>query len=176
MTALVASAEFDALVAAHGGEALAVCRAILRDEHLGADAAQEALLRLWRRSQAGRAPDKPGAWLRQVAITSALELSRARAAQRTEGDGALDLVPDSDAGVLERISRAELAARFERALAELPEGQRTVFLLRHEAGLSLTDVAQALDVSRETVKTQFARAVLKLQSRLAAHAPGRDGR
>ncbi len=65
-------------------------------------------------------------------------------------------------------------ARFEAALAELPDGQRTVFLLRHEGGLRLTQIAATLGVSRETVRTQFARAALKLQARLTHYRPEGD--
>jgi RNA polymerase sigma factor (sigma-70 family) len=70
----------------------------------------------------------------------------------------------------------ELRGRFEAALAELPEGQRTVFLLRHDGGLALSEVAETLDVSLPTVKTQFARACLKLQAKLAAFAPDEENR
>jgi RNA polymerase sigma-70 factor (ECF subfamily) len=66
---------------------------------------------------------------------------------------------------------AELRGRFERAVALLPEGQRTVFLLRHEGGLTLAEVAETLGLQLSTVKTQFARACLKLQSILSAFRP-----
>jgi RNA polymerase sigma-70 factor (ECF subfamily) len=169
------SAAFEALVAAHGGEVLRVCRAILRDEHLGADAAQETLLRLWRRAQDGSAPERPGAWLRQVAITSALSVARSRAARRHEDDArAVEAAPARSAAPVERLADAELRERFERALDALPDGQRAVFLLRHEAGLPLAEVAQVLGVTTETVKTQFARAALRLQQQLALYRPDRD--
>jgi len=42
----------------------------------------------------------------------------------------------------------------------------------HDGGLSLAEVADSLDVALTTVKTQFARAVLKLQSKLQPHSPG----
>ena len=53
----------------------------------------------------------------------------------------------------------------------LPEGQRTVFQLRHFGCLPLAEVAETLDLALPTVKTQFARACLRLQSALAPHRP-----
>lgn len=166
----VSPAEFEALVAHHRREVLAVCRSVLRDEHLGADAAQEAFVRLWRRMQGEGTPAEPRGWLRKAALSSAIdELRRRPRAGALDEDEAREPVavqaPQAD---------AELAVRFERALAGLSEGQRTVFLLRHEGGLRLTEIAATLGVSRETVRTQFARAVLKLQSRLARHRPDED--
>ena len=40
---------FQSIVAEHQSTVLRVCRSILHDEHLGADAAQETFLRLWQR-------------------------------------------------------------------------------------------------------------------------------
>lgn len=156
---------FDALVAQHEREVLRVCRSILRDDHLSADAAQETFLRLWTRSSQGSAPAFAHAWLRKVAVTTSLDLLRRRERQRVE--------PEVEPVAPQREpSDAELLARFDAALGELSEGQRTVFLLRHDGELSLSEIAAALDVALPTVKTQFARACVKLQHKLARYRPG----
>jgi RNA polymerase sigma-70 factor, ECF subfamily len=171
-TAVDASAAgFDALVAEHERSVLRITRAVLRDEHLGSDAAQEAFVRLWRRMGESGAPERPGAWLRRAALSSALDLARRRAVRARresssdehESDGAQSATPP-----LAHVSEAELRQRLERALADLPEGQRAVFALRHDAGLELREVADVLGVQLSTVKTQFARACLSLQARLSA--------
>jgi len=173
-TAAVGSAPagFEALVARHERDVLRIARAVLRDEHLGADAAQEAFVRLWRRmGEGGGALERPDAWLRRAALSSALDLARRREVRtRTEAHGVgPEEVPTAGAGSpLTRATAAELRECLERALCELPEGQRTVFALRHEGGLALREVAELLGVSLPTVKTQFARACLKLQARLSA--------
>ena len=78
MTAGMPSAppEFSALVAAHERDVLRQCRSVLRDEHLGADAAQETFVRLWRELQRGARPVELGAWLRRAALSCALDLRR----------------------------------------------------------------------------------------------------
>jgi len=80
----------------------------------------------------------------------------------------------TDSVAEERVAQAELAESFERALERLSDGQRTVFLLRHAGGLRLAEVAETLDVSLSTVKTQFARACLKLQDALRPFEPRPD--
>lgn len=166
---------FHSIVAEHQNAVLRVCRSILRDDHLGADAAQETFLRLWQRLEqttSGVArPLQTGAWLKRVAVTTSLDQLRARSrrAASIEDAGAEEPAP-------ERLPEAELAARelderFRRALDELSDGQRTVFLLRHSAGMPLAQVAETLGVAPTTVKTQFARAVLRLQEALRAFEP-----
>jgi len=169
---MAASVAFEELVTRHEREVLAVCRSILRDDHLSYDAAQETFLRLWTRIRDRRGPEQPGGWLRKVALSTALDLARRGSARRDE-----TLTPEHDRASHSSAERAsfasELAERYEAALAELPEGQRTVFLLRHEGGLRLTQVAETLGVAHATVKTQFARACLKLQAHLKPFDPDR---
>ncbi len=158
---------FDELVAGHQHEVLRLCRSIVRDEHLGADAAQETFVRLWRRVADGDEPVHTGAWLRKVAVTTALDAVRRRSAQRSSDEVDVDTLAREE----HVPSDGELLARLDAAVAELSEGQRTVFLLRHEGRMTLAEVAETLDVSLPTVKTQFARACLKLQSKLARFRP-----
>jgi len=165
-----ASPAFESLVAEHSGAVRRVCKAITRDEHLAADAAQETFVRLWRRMTEGRAPERFGGWLRRVAVTTSLDLLRCRRRDvETENLDVPEPTAPDDPSLL--AARHELDTRFEAALATLSEGQRTAFLLRHTGGLRLAEVADTLGVALPTVKTQFARACLKLQARLA---PFRD--
>jgi RNA polymerase sigma-70 factor (ECF subfamily) len=181
---------FDELLARHERDVLRVCRSILRDEHLGADAAQETFVRLWRRITSGRRPEHSPAWLRRVAVSTSLDLARKRsgpsdvAASSGGADASLpeDVTrdarrPESAAPRPEAEARGtEIGRRLELALSELPEGQRTIFVLRHSGDLTLAEVAETLDLALPTVKTQFARACLKLQEKLALHRPDRDER
>jgi len=162
--------EFEALVAHHRREVFALCRSVLRDEHLGADAAQEAFVRLWKRMQSAGAPEEPRGWLRKTALSSAIDVLRRR--PRSEP---LENAPEPTHEPA-TATEAELRAGFEQALGELPEGQRAIFLLRHDGGLRLSEIAQTLGLSRETVRTQFARAALKLQTKLSAFRPEQDQR
>ena len=165
-------AVFEQLVAEHERDVLRICRSVLRDEHLGLDAAQETFLRLWRQLDEGRNPERSGAWLRRVAITTALDLQRRRSARPEEPVPALEPADERAERCPEQaLSARELHERFERALTTLPDGQRTIFLLRHSAGLPLSAVADSLGLALPTVKTQFARACLKLQQSLRAFRP-----
>ncbi len=171
-----AAERFEHLVAENERGILRLCRAVLRDEHLGADAAQEAFVRLWRRLEQGDAEvlERPAAWLRRVALSAALDLARRRevragdvpAGAARHESGACDPSPLAGAAL------SELRLRLSAAVDELPEGQRSVFLLRHDGGLALREVAQLLGLALPTVKTQFARACLRLQARLQAWHAG----
>jgi RNA polymerase sigma-70 factor (ECF subfamily) len=59
--------------------------------------------------------------------------------------------------------QGERAALLQGALAQLPEDQRTVFLLREEAELSLPEAAAALGIPYETAKSRYRYALARLR-------------
>jgi RNA polymerase sigma-70 factor (ECF subfamily) len=176
-----AAPTFEAALDAHGPRVLRICRRILGDAHLGDDAAQEAFLRLWRALLSGEGPRAPGGWLVRAAASAAIDsLRRRRLLPRSASDvgdadeaAALDAPdPRSDAPDAAAAS-ADLAAKVEREVASLPAAQRTVFVLRHDATLPLSEVAPLLGVGLPTVKTHYARAVLRIRAAVSdVAAPG----
>ena len=54
-------------------------------------------------------------------------------------------------------------------LEQLPLPQRSAFLLHHDDGLSLDEVARALEVGFETAKTRLRYAMSKLRTCMGAH-------
>lgn len=59
-------------------------------------------------------------------------------------------------------------------LDALPLAQRSVFLLHHEDGLALDELARALGVGFETAKSRLRYAMAKLRGCMAAHLPTGD--
>ena len=66
----------------------------------------------------------------------------------------------------EQASRREAGIRLRAALSALPPAQRDAFLLQHEGGLSLSEIAQLTGVGTETVKSRLRYAIAKLRSEL----------
>jgi len=59
--------------------------------------------------------------------------------------------------------------RLLRCLDELPPAQRSAFLLHHDDGLPLAEVATALEVGVETAKTRLRYAMVKLRTCMGAY-------
>ena len=70
------------------------------------------------------------------------------------------------------LAREQLRQLLEKAVAALPDGFRSVFVLREVEGLSVDETAAALDLPPATVKTRFLRARRKLQEALAPEVRG----
>lgn len=66
----------------------------------------------------------------------------------------------------------ESQALIHQAISHLPEQQRQVYLLTRENGWSQEEIAQHLQVSKNTVKTHMARALTAIREYLANHIQG----
>ena len=60
-----------------------------------------------------------------------------------------------------------IRARIQEAVAELPEGQRSVFVLANNQGMKYQEISEVLDIPEGTVKSRMHAAVRNLRKKLA---------
>ncbi len=143
----------------------ALARRLLGDDADAADALQEAWLRAWRGRDAWRGEGPAGAWLRAIVARECLRTLRWRGVRRWLPFG--ERVPDH-ADPVAAPDGALDAARARLAVAALPTQQRIVFTLRFDEGWTIPEIAVALELSGETVKTHLTRALDRLRGVLGA--------
>ena len=78
--------------------------------------------------------------------------------------------PDADAE--DRVFWRAAGERLLDCLEGLPPAQKAAFLLHHEDGLGVADLARALEVGFETAKTRLRYAMAKLRGCMGAYLPG----
>ncbi len=146
------------------------------DRALSEDLTQETFLRILR--FAGRY--KPEATFKTFLYTVARNLwidrHRSRkAAPRTvstevrvreEGATLGDLVASKEQGTVKRLEDREAAALVRRALDDLPEAQRMVFVLAETQGLKYREIGEVLDIPIGTVKSRMSAAITRLRGLL----------
>lgn len=148
-----------------------VTRSILRDSDAAQDAMQDAYVRAFTNLASYRAPGNFGAWLTRIAINEALMRQRkdqrytALEATDAEDDGVAPLSTGTETP--ENLAAGgELRHLIEAAVDRLPDGFRTVFVLRAVEQLSVEETAASLDIPAATVKTRFHRARALMQQAL----------
>jgi RNA polymerase sigma-70 factor, ECF subfamily len=156
------TALYEVLMRRHNERVYRAARAILRDDREAEDVMQQAYVNAYShlRQFDGRA--KFSTWLVRIAVHEALARVRRRArvvAFDPDGPPPEGPMPQSTPPDPERQAYvAEVAALLETAIDALPDGMREVFMLRQVEGMSTDDVAAALDVSQDVVKTRLSRA------------------
>ena len=169
------TATFEALMRRHNQRLYRTARAILRNEAEAEDVMQQAYVNAFAhlRQFDGRA--RFATWLIRIAVHESLSRLRERgrdASLDLEGPASLPMVsPAGSTQDPERLAFSrELGALLESAIDRLPDGAREVFMLRQVEGLSTEEVAEALDVSPDVVKTRLSRARAALRRELLDHA------
>jgi RNA polymerase sigma-70 factor (ECF subfamily) len=170
------AAAFDALYARHKGGSY---RYLLR--HCGnAGTADEMFQDVWMNVIRARATYAPTAkfttWLYRIAHNRLVDHWRASGhvelvAAHADDDDAIDPLSRVAAARASapdvRAQAKQIGTRIDAALRTLPAAQRDAFLLQHEGGLSLAEIAQLTGAGAETVKSRLRYATARLRAELA---------
>ena len=150
---------------------------VLKSHAEAEDAVQDAYLKAFAGISSFAGASSLSTWLTRIVINEALE--RKRTAARRESLLRERSVTDIDE-YRERLiagsetprspeaetMRAQIGKLLERAVANLPEALRPVFVLREIEGLSVEETAEALQIPTGTVKTRLLRSRHRLQREL----------
>ena len=161
----------DTLVQTHADLAFRVALRVVGDREDAADAAQDALVKVWRHAATAPAGHER-AWVARVARNAALDLLRRRAVRPRPlmGDALVDDV--STTPLPDDVSESsELRREIEAAIGQLDEPFRSIIVLREIEGLAYNEIADALDLPLNTLKVYLHRARRRLQAALRLAVP-----
>lgn len=170
------------LIRRHNQLLFRTARSVLRDDSEAEDVVQAGYVKAFTHIAGFRGEAQFSTWLTRIVLNEAL--SRARRRRPTIGLEALELAAArASAEIIQfpmvtpstdpenEMSRGEVRAILERAVDELPQAFRSVFVLRDVQGLSVDETAEQLALKPETVRTRLHRARkmlrLAIESRLA---------
>ena len=129
------------------------------------DIVQEAFTGLWEKREEFTEESAAKAWMYTVVRHKALNQIRhqkviAKSLPQLGGEEV------DDQNRLNDLIKAEVLGQIHRAIESLPEGCRNIFKLAYFEGLKNQEIADELDLSINTIKTQKARALQLLRLRI----------
>lgn len=158
-------------------------RSVLRNDGEAEDVVQETYVKAFTALASFRGEASFSTWLTRIALNEAV--SRLRRRRRNSDLEALEQAVSADAGLVSlfplslvplpadtEAARSEMRQILETAIDGLPEGFRTVFVLRDVEGLSTEETAEQLTLKPETVKTRLHRARRMLRAVLEEQMRG----
>lgn len=143
-------------------------RAIIRNDAEAEDVVQATYVQAFTRLDAFRGEAQFSTWLTRITFNEAL--GRLRRGRNTTGLEDIAMKHFSDSQIVQfpmslaiadpeaEASRNEARRLLERAVDELPDDFRAVFVLRDVEGMSTEETASYLGIRSETVKTRLHRA------------------
>jgi RNA polymerase sigma-70 factor, ECF subfamily len=162
----VQTATFDEFFLAEFPRLVSMLTAWSGDRGIAEELAQEALLQAHRNWSTVVALDRPGTWVRRVALNRSSNEGRRR---RRERAALSRLHADERAEIMVPTADDQLWAR----VRALPATQRDATIMRYVDDLPLADIAAVLGCSDGTVKTHLQRARRTLASHLSTETETR---
>jgi RNA polymerase sigma-70 factor (ECF subfamily) len=162
---------FEVVYDRHGGAAYSLAYRIVGDRGTAEDVTQEAFLSLWRSgARYDRARGSVRTWLLGVVRNRAIDALRREATRAPTVELELERLPDqgpyTELTDVEAL-RQEAAREVRGALRMLPADQLKVIELAYFAGLSHSEIAEALGMPLGTVKGRMRLAMEKIRGTLA---------
>lgn len=156
-----------AIIKANNQRLYRLARGILRDDAEAEDVVQDTYIRLFTHLDEFRGESSLTTWLSRICINEALGRVRKRRttvqlAEPVEQTSAATIIPFPMNAVSDdperTMAQREIQHVVERAVDELPDSFRIVFVARVMEGMSVEETAELLDLNAITVKTRLHRA------------------
>ena len=152
--------EFDEFVAARASALLRTAHLLTADPAAAEDLLQDTLVRAWSRWSRVRRADAPEAYVRRMLVNASI--SGWRASRRRHAGERLMAEPP-DVAAPERVGRDD---ELWRAVVALPPRQRAVLALTYFEDRADAEIAELLGCAVGTVKSQRAKALRTMRTRL----------
>ncbi len=168
--AAAAAADLDVLLVQlfrqEGTALVRLARLFVDDRNAAEDLVQEAFIRLARSAHRIQDPAKAAAYLRSIVLNLARDHNR-RGLVSLRHRLPLD---DRRAGEEDMLDIREDQREVIAALRDLPHRQRACLVLRYYQELGIDDIAEALGISRNSVKTHLQRGLAAMEARVGGAA------
>ncbi len=166
---------FPELVKRYSRRILRVARNITNHEEDSEDVLQETFMKAYTHLDGFQGNSKFYTWLVRIAMNESLmKLRKRKTGKLVSLDEELNTGEDTmvreiavwEGNPEDTYSQEELREILDKTIASLPEGFRTVFMLRDVEELSTEETAEALELSIPAVKSRLLRARLQLREKL----------
>ena len=147
-------AAFERLYHTHASHVRAICMRLCADAQRAEESAQDAWVRAWERLSTWRGDAAFGTWLHRLTVNVVLESFRAERRRIAR----VTLAEDDDVDAPIPAGEAGDAIDLERAIARLPRGARTVFVLHDVEGYRHSEIAAMTGLAEGTLRAQLCRA------------------
>src|SRR5450755_2129450 len=162
---------FASLFHVHKAKVYSVCLRLTNNTAEAEDLTQDAFVQVFRKLATFRGDSALSTWLYRIAVNTVLMRFRKKALRQISLDEPCNQVERSGrreygtsdtrlAGSIDRIA-------LTRAIGELPEGYRTIFLLHEVEGYEHQEIAELLGCSAGNSKSQLHKAKLRMRDFLA---------
>jgi RNA polymerase sigma factor (sigma-70 family) len=135
---------------------------MVQNPHDAEDLLQSVFVEVFGKIDTFRFESSVGAWIKRITINKTINFLKSRRLAVQELTASHDLAPEPEP----EAEPAYTVERIREAVAKLPDGYRVVFSLYAIEGYDHEEIAQILNITEATSKSQYSRAKAKLRDML----------
>lgn len=139
---------------------LRMCYILLEDESLAQDAMQDCFIKAWKGLNHFNGNSSLKTWLMRIAINTCKDYKRSNWFKMVDHKQNLDELPEPS------VMPIETDDTLIQAIQCLPRREKEALMLYYYQGLSMAEVAQALNVNSSTIHRRIRSAQKKLKTQL----------
>lgn len=144
----------------HYSQMMGVCLRYARNEHDALDILQEGFIKVFRNIAKYQPGTTLAAWIRRIMVNTAIDYYRKNIRRRTEDlDTAYEL-KSTDADAISQYSEKEIL----EAVQQLTPAYRVVFNLYVIEGYSHKEIAELMDITESTSRSNLVKSRMKLRA------------
>ena len=156
---------FTTLYRRYAGKVFAKCISMLNDEALARDAVQDIFIKVFLNLARFSEQSSFSTWLYSITYNFCIDLIRKKKkipVLFAEDVGRISDAPEAE--VPDSILLEMKQDRLEKVLAQLPEGDRIILVMKYMDEMSIKDIADLLQKTESAIKMQIMRAKQKAQA------------
>lgn len=139
---------------------------IVKDEQISKDTVQIVFINIWKRREILNSSFLIKSYLYKSVRNNSIKLLNAKENKMSDSDQELFKMSDGITPA-DNLEEKELYKAYLETIEKLPEKCREIFLLNKNDGFSYSEIAEILNISINTVKTQMGRAISYLRKHLS---------
>ena len=143
-----------------------ICLRMMRSSADAEDMLQESFFQVFKSIAGFREESTIGAWIKRIVVNKCLNQLKKKKWQFAD----VEAVEAEEEAPVDEEKFAYTVERIQAAIGQLADGYRVVFTLYMFEGYSHKQIAEQLDLSVSTVKTQYMRAKQKIRALVEAEA------
>lgn len=162
---------FEQFVSTESDALLRLARRVLRDPEEARDLVQDALWKAYRSLERFRGDSSMKSWVWRITVNEGIKRLRSRNRWKRVSDWLglgqrYSMEPEEKATPLpdQQVEHKKQLQAIEQVLAQLPDRQRMVVVLRYFEELSVEEIGSTLGIAPGTVKTHLIRAVRQMRA------------
>ena len=141
---------------------MVVCKRYVRDESTAKDVLQETLIRIFRNIEKYKATGSFEGWMRKIAVRCSLQWLEKNKSRKEVEVIDMNIEEPSNPEEFDSLSVEQI----KKVIEELPEGYRMVFNLNIIEGYDHKEIAELLNITESSSRSQLVRARRLLQKKL----------